>query len=100
MTRELRESPIDLDFDYYLSEVALIARSRGASLPRYRSPENTLQNSVHSAGLCLNTAQMKKDFWAVRCGDKKWQDVSSSPCPECGQYEIELRMAFYDLLKR
>ena len=74
MTKELRESPIELDFDFYIQDVMRATNDRG-SLPRYR--EESLENYMSSAECCLNISQMKKDFLAVRCGDEKWQDVSS-----------------------
>ena len=75
MTKELRESPISQDFDFYVQDVMKTANRRGASLPRYS--EESLENYMSCAELYLNVAQMEEDFNAVRCGDKKWQDVSS-----------------------
>jgi len=48
----------------------------GASFPRYR--EESLENYRRCARLCLSVDQMEEDFNAVRCGDTKWQDVSST----------------------
>jgi len=75
MTKELRESPVALDFDFYVQDVMKTANRRGASLLRYS--EESLENYMSCAELCLNVVQMEEDFNAVRCGDKKWKDVSS-----------------------
>ena len=75
MTKELRESPIEQDFDFYVQDVMRTANRKGASFPRYS--EESLENYRSCAEHCLNVAQMEEDFNAVRCGDKKWQDVSS-----------------------
>ena len=83
MTKDLRESPKTIqrkhqkqDFGLYIQEVMRTANRRGASLPCYM--EESLENSMSSAKHCLCVTQMKKDFNAVRCGDKKPEDVSSS----------------------
>lgn len=72
--KELRESPIEQDFNFYIQDVMRATNDRG-SLPGYM--EESLENYMSAAKVCLNVTQMKEDFNAVRCGDKKWQDVSS-----------------------
>ncbi len=74
MTKELRESPIEQDFDFYIQDVMQATNDRG-SLPRY--VEESLENYMSAAECCLNVTKMEEDFLAVRCGDEKPEDVSS-----------------------
>ncbi len=99
MTKDLRESPKTIqrkhqkqDFGLYIQEVMRTANRRGASLPCYM--EESLENCMSSAEYCLNVTQMKEDFNAVRCGDKKPEDVSSSN--HCKGILVDSELAKYN----